>query len=40
MNNCFEGKKIINEITDFIFLEDSLEKADIIFVPGGVWRCV
>ena len=37
MNNCFEGKKIINEITDFIFLEDSLEKADIIFVPGGVW---
>lgn len=27
--------KIINDITDFIFLEHELKQADIIFVPGG-----
>ena len=27
--------KIINDITDFIFLEDEMEEADIIFIPGG-----
>ncbi len=27
--------RIVNEITDFIFAEDRLEKADVIFVPGG-----
>lgn len=36
MINYGEGKKIINEITKFIFLKNSLEKADIIFIPGGV----
>jgi len=28
-------KRIINDITSFIFVEDELEKADVIFVPGG-----
>lgn len=27
--------RIINEISDFIFVEDALEKADVIFIPGG-----
>ncbi len=27
--------RIIQEISDFIFVEDELEKADVIFVPGG-----
>lgn len=27
--------RIVNEITDFIFVEDELEKADVIFIPGG-----
>jgi len=27
--------KIIDDITDFIFLEDEMQKADIIFIPGG-----
>ena len=27
-------RKLIDEITDFIFLEDPLEKADAIFIPG------
>lgn len=27
--------RIINEISDFIFIEDKLEKADAIFIPGG-----
>lgn len=26
---------IINDITDFIFIENKAEKADIIFIPGG-----
>ncbi len=29
------NRRIINEITDFVFLEDKIEKADIIFIPGG-----
>ena len=29
------NRRIVNDITDFIFLEDRLEKADAIFVPGG-----
>lgn len=28
-------KRIIKEISDFIFIEDNLEKADAIFLPGG-----
>lgn len=32
-----DGMKFIREITSFIFVEDKLEKADIIFVPGGSW---
>ena len=28
-------KRIIKDISDFIFIEDSLEPADIIFLPGG-----
>lgn len=27
--------RIIEDITNFIFIEDKLEKADIIFIPGG-----
>lgn len=27
--------KIIDDISDFIFLQDEIEKADIIFIPGG-----
>ena len=27
--------KILDDITDFIFLEDKMQKADIIFIPGG-----
>jgi hypothetical protein len=27
--------RTIDDITNFIFLEDQLEKADIIFIPGG-----
>jgi uncharacterized SAM-binding protein YcdF (DUF218 family) len=27
--------RIIQEITDFVFVEDKIEKSDIIFVPGG-----
>lgn len=27
--------KIINDITDFIFVEDEIQKSDIIFIPGG-----
>jgi uncharacterized SAM-binding protein YcdF (DUF218 family) len=27
--------RIIKELTDFVFVEDNIEKADIIFVPGG-----
>lgn len=27
--------RIIKDISDFIFIEDTLEKADIIFLPGG-----
>jgi len=27
--------KIIDDITDFIFLQDEVEEADIIFIPGG-----
>ena len=27
--------RIVKEISDFIFIEDKLEKADIIFLPGG-----
>ena len=29
------NRRIVNDITDFIFLEDRLEKADAIFIPGG-----
>ena len=32
-----DGMKFIREITSFIFVEDKLKKADIIFVPGGSW---
>lgn len=28
-------REFIKEITSFIFIEDKLEKADIIFIPGG-----
>jgi hypothetical protein len=28
---------IIHDITNFIFVENELEKADIIFIPGGSW---
>lgn len=28
---------IIEDITNFIFIENPLEKADIIFIPGGSW---
>lgn len=27
--------KIIDDISDFIFLEDEMQKSDIIFIPGG-----
>ena len=27
--------KFIQDITDFIFVEDEPQKADIIFIPGG-----
>ena len=27
--------RIVKEISDFIFIEDKLEKADVIFLPGG-----
>ena len=27
--------KIINDISDFIFVKDELQKSDIIFIPGG-----
>jgi 1-aminocyclopropane-1-carboxylate deaminase/D-cysteine desulfhydrase-like pyridoxal-dependent ACC family enzyme len=27
--------KIIDDITNFIFLQDEIQKADIIFIPGG-----
>lgn len=27
--------RILKEISDFIFVEDRLEKADVIFIPGG-----
>lgn len=27
--------KIIDDITDFIFVQDKIEKSDIIFIPGG-----
>ena len=27
--------KIINDITDFIFVENEPQKVDIIFIPGG-----
>lgn len=27
--------KIIDDISDFIFLQDEIEKSDIIFIPGG-----
>lgn len=27
--------KIIDDITDFIFIEDKMQKSDIIFIPGG-----
>ncbi len=29
------NKRIIDDITNFIFVEDELQKADVIFVPGG-----
>ncbi|MBQ7840120.1 MAG: YdcF family protein [Lachnospiraceae bacterium] len=29
------NKRIINEISDFIFMEDRLERADAILIPGG-----
>ena len=32
-----EGIHFIREITSFIFVEDKIQKADIIFVPGGSW---
>lgn len=32
-----KGIDFIREITSFIFIEDKPEKADIIFVPGGLW---
>ncbi|OOM82560.1 hypothetical protein CLPUN_00720 [Clostridium puniceum] len=32
-----EDRNFIREITSFIFVDDKLEKADIIFVPGGSW---
>ncbi|MFT8352278.1 YdcF family protein [Clostridium saccharoperbutylacetonicum] len=31
------GKEFIKDITSFIFIEDKLEKADIVFIPGGSW---
>ena len=30
--------RIIQDITDFIFVEDHPQKADIIFIPGGSWH--
>lgn len=30
-----KDKRIIDELTNFIFIEDRLEKADAIFIPGG-----
>lgn len=32
-----KGREFIDEITSYIFIEDSIEKSDIIFVPGGLW---
>ena len=32
-----EGINFIREITSFIFVEDKIQKADIIFIPGGSW---
>lgn len=32
---CMMNRRIVNDITDFIFVEDQLEKADAIFIPGG-----
>lgn len=29
------NRRIVQDITDFIFLEDRLQKADVIFIPGG-----
>ena len=31
------GRKFIDEITSYIFVEDKMIKSDIIFVPGGLW---
>lgn len=31
------GREFIDEITSYIFIEDKIEKSDIIFVPGGLW---
>lgn len=32
-----QGRKFIDEITSYIFIQDSPQKSDIIFVPGGLW---
>ena len=32
-----KGIEFIKEITSYIFVEDKMEKCDIIFVPGGLW---
>lgn len=32
-----KGRNFISEITEYIFVEDKPERADIIFVPGGLW---
>ncbi|MDB2150583.1 MULTISPECIES: YdcF family protein [Clostridium] len=32
-----KGREFIEEITSYIFVEDKIEKSDIIFVPGGLY---
>ena len=29
------NKRIMDDLTNFIFIEDEMEKADVIFIPGG-----
>ena len=35
--SCMMNNRMVKDITDFIFIEDKPQKADVIFIPGGAY---
>lgn len=37
MENFIMNMRMIEDISNFIFVEDELEQADVIMIPGGLY---